>query len=132
MVVSEIMSEKPYCVRVSDRIATLRAKLKEADIRHLPVVEAGQLVGIVSERDLPPLMFPAAEGDVRPDPDNDSVVAIMSSDVVVVDPETPVDDVIDLMIEHRIGALPVVEAGSRRLVGIVSYIDVLRAARGVL
>ncbi|HWO11262.1 MAG TPA: CBS domain-containing protein [Polyangiaceae bacterium] len=131
MVVSEIMSEKPYAVRVSDRIATLRAKLKEADIRHLPVVEAGQLVGIVSERDLPPL-FLGTDGEVSPDPDSDSVVAIMSSDVVVVEPETEVDDVIDLMIEHRIGALPVVEAGSRHLVGIVSYIDVLRAAKGAL
>jgi acetoin utilization protein AcuB len=49
-----------------------------------------------------------------------------------VDPETEVSEAIDLMIEHRIGALPVVEPDSTKLVGIVSYVDVLRAARDLL
>lgn len=45
------------------------------------------------------------------------------------------DDVveaIDLMIEHRIGAVPVVEPGTGELLGIVSYVDALRAARDLL
>ena len=48
---------------------------------------------------------------------------------------TPGDDLveaIDLMIEHRIGAVPVVDDGGTELVGIVSYVDALRAAREAL
>jgi acetoin utilization protein AcuB len=56
----------------------------------------------------------------------------MSSDVVTVNPETEVGEAIDLMIEHRIGALPVVEADSTKLVGILRYVDALRAARELM
>lgn len=132
MVVSEIMSDEPLFARVSDRVGSLRAKLRQAGIRHMPVVEEGRLVGIVSDRDLPPLVFPRPEAGSDLDREGDRVSDIMSSDVFSVDPETDVDDVIDLMIEQRIGAVPVVEADSLRLVGIVSYIDVLRAAKGAL
>jgi acetoin utilization protein AcuB len=52
--------------------------------------------------------------------------------VVTVNPESDVAEVIDLMIEHKIGAVPVVEADSTRLVGIVSYVDALRAARDLV
>ena len=54
------------------------------------------------------------------------------ADVLFVHPESDVTEVVDLMIEHKIGALPVVEPGSLKLLGIVSYVDVLRAARDVL
>jgi acetoin utilization protein AcuB len=53
----------------------------------------------------------------------------MTTDVISVNPETELEEVVDLMIEHKIGAVPVVEADSSKLVGIVSYIDALRAAR---
>jgi acetoin utilization protein AcuB len=56
----------------------------------------------------------------------------MSTDVLSVDPETDVGEVVDLMIEHRVGAVPVVDADSEELVGIVSYMDVLRASRDLL
>jgi acetoin utilization protein AcuB len=56
----------------------------------------------------------------------------MSSDVVSVDPETELTEVVDIMLEYKIGALPVVEADSAELVGIISYIDALRAARPLL
>ena len=53
----------------------------------------------------------------------------MSAGVVSVDPETEVGEVVDLMIEHRIGAVPVVARGTDEIVGIVSYVDVLRASK---
>jgi CBS domain-containing protein len=49
--------------------------------------------------------------------------------VVTVQAEDDVVEVIDAMLEHKIGALPVVAADSSLVVGIVSYLDVLRAAR---
>lgn len=56
----------------------------------------------------------------------------MSSDVVCADVEAELADVVDLLLEHKVGAVPVVRAESREVVGIISYVDVLRALRDVL
>lgn len=55
------------------------------------------------------------------------MVKVMGSDVISVNPETELAEIVELLVEQRIGAIPVVRAGTRELVGIVSYIDVLRA-----
>ena len=49
-----------------------------------------------------------------------------------VDPDTDVKDVVELLIENKIGAVPVVRPDTREVVGIVSYIDALRALRDLL
>jgi CBS domain-containing protein len=51
----------------------------------------------------------------------------MSDDVIAAEPETDVIELITLFLEHKVGAIPVVLPDTRRIVGIVSYIDVLRA-----
>jgi acetoin utilization protein AcuB len=136
MIVREIMTPQPYAVEVTETVGDLMNKLAEADVRHLPVVDQGSLVGIVSDRDLRSIM--ASPLDTFNDPDEtrrllaSPIARLMSSDVVSVNPETDVTDVIDLMIEHRIGAVPVVEPNSDSLIGIVSYVDLLRAARDTL
>jgi acetoin utilization protein AcuB len=130
MVVEEIMSPDPFAVDVEATVETVLKQLMEADVRHLPVVENGALVGIVSDRDL----REAAPGGIWSDSPllGAPVSSVMSSNVVSVHPETDVVEAIDLIIEHRIGAVPVVEADSSKLVGIVSYVDALRAAREML
>jgi CBS domain-containing protein len=55
------------------------------------------------------------------------VVKVMSTDVISIDAETTLGDAIALLIEHKVGALPVVRPETRELVGILSYIDVLKA-----
>jgi acetoin utilization protein AcuB len=131
MIVQDIMTAVPLSVEVTERLAAARAKLFEADVRHLPVVDRGRLVGIISERDLPSdLVDPTARGGA--DRADRPISAFMSSDVLSVSPESELDEAIDLMIEHRIGAVPVVDADGDRLVGIVSYVDVLREMRGKL
>jgi CBS-domain-containing membrane protein len=140
MVIADIMTKNPVSAEASDTVRSVLATLLEMDVRHLPVLDEGQLVGIVSDRDLRNVQMPFFEDNSDEADDSalsttrqrlleQPISAIMSSDVLSVDPETDLADAVDLMIEHRVGAIPVVSPDTDDLVGIVSYIDVLKAAR---
>ncbi len=128
------MTTNPLTARLGTSVFDAIRTLESEQIRHLPIVEGGELVGIVSDRDL--LRFSHAA--LLEDPDaartrlQVAVSTVMTSDPSCVAPEDDVDDAIDLMLENRIGALPVVDEAEGRLVGILSYVDVMRAARGKL
>ena len=97
-------------------------------IRHLPVVSAGVVVGIVSQRDL----YRAAVSSMlqlQPSAEREwlasvPVRAVMSSNVITAAPDDSVHSAVELMLRHRIGCLPIVEHG--KLVGLVSETDCLR------
>lgn len=134
MEVREIMTSNPLTARLGTTVFDAIRTLESEQIRHLPIVEGGELVGIVSDRDL--LRFSHAA--LLEDPDaartrlQVAVSTVMTSDPSCVAPDDDIDDAIDLMLENRIGALPVVDEAEGRLVGILSYVDVMRAARGKL
>jgi acetoin utilization protein AcuB len=134
MVVAEVMTTRVATADVRTSVRAVMQRLHDLDVRHLPIVEDERLVGIVSDRDLRDVTARlVAGGEPRATVVLDGPIAdVMSSDVVSVDPETELGEVVDLMIEHHVGALPVVAPGSAALVGIVSYVDVLRAARDEL
>jgi acetoin utilization protein AcuB len=110
--------------------------MRELDIRHLPVVQDGELVGMVSDRDVAYLdvarLLEAEGADGLQRQLTTPVIEIMSADVVYVEPDTGLGDVIELMRERKIGAVPVVTTGTREVVGIVSYVDVLGAVQDLL
>ena len=56
----------------------------------------------------------------------------MSADVISVRPETEVADVIGLLLEGRVGALPVIRPDTREVLGIISYVDIRRALHNQL
>ncbi len=127
-----IMTVAPVCVTTRTRLGEAISVMYENDIRHLPVLEGQRLAGILSDRDLRALWDPALDVQIRDGRVYDRRVSeFMSTDLLTVSEEDPIDDVIDLLVEHRIGAAPVIDADGT-LVGIVSYIDILRAAQGRL
>lgn len=133
MEVSEIMTPNPESADVTESIRSVLMKLIELDVRHIPIVEEGELVGMISDRDLRTYLLPsvseletANNADARFDR---PISSVMQGDVLSVNLETEVGEVIDLMIDQRIGALPVIDAINGTLMGIVSYIDVLRISR---
>ena len=131
MQISEIMTKDPVVAKRDTSIYEAMRTLETEEIRHLPVVDDGEVVGILSERDVARfsravLLEPEAARTRLQAP----VSEIMTADPVSVEPDDDVDDAIDLMLENRCGALPVVAGRDGALVGIVSYVDVLRAARG--
>ena len=131
MIASEVMTRDPISVGPSTSVAQVWDIMREMEIRHVPVVERGKLLGIVSDRDLARLDVAGiltAEGtDALRQELSTPVVRIMSSDVISIDTDTELSDAIELFIEHKVGALPVLERETRELAGILSYIDVLKA-----
>lgn len=132
MVTSEIMTRDPETADATATVGEVITKLHELDVRHLPILSDGELIGIVSDRDLQSFSVPELsrlmEGEFT-ERLATPISEVMEGDVISVNPETDVKELIDLMIEHKIGALPVVDEETRELAGIVSYIDLLRAVR---
>jgi acetoin utilization protein AcuB len=130
MIAADIMTENPRTILATDPVSDAVDLLHSSNIRHLPVVDSrGQLIGILSDRDLGPLMrtlIEGAETERLVVPLSDRPVAdFMSGGVVSVGLDADVSEVIELMLDERIGAVPVVDAGDY-VRGIISYVDVLR------
>lgn len=129
MVVEEIMSERPYTVEANQSVREAMNQLMSQDIRHLPVLDGEVLVGMLSDRDVRGIAAETLTGDPA-DQLSAPVSEVMTSDPITVSPESEVVEAIDLMLEHKVGALPVV--AEDKLVGILSYVDLLRVARSAL
>jgi len=136
MIARDLMTPDPLTVTPQASIAEAWDVMRELAVRHVPVVEDGVLVGMLSDRERAQVNIArvlGAEGaDALRGGLKTPIVEVMSSDVISVEPETEVGEVINLLLEHKIGALPVVEPGTRDVIGIISYIDVLRALQDLL
>jgi acetoin utilization protein AcuB len=123
--ISRYMTRDPWTIGPEERIATAYEVMASHTVRHLPVVERGEVVGIVSQRDL---FF--LEGLRRIDPEVGKVEAAMTPEPYAVPPEAPVDEVARRMAESRFGAALVVKEG--KLLGIFTTMDALRALTDVI
>jgi acetoin utilization protein AcuB len=132
----DVMTPNPVTVAPQATLAEVWDLMRDANIRHVPVVEDGALVGILSDRDLGSLdvarLLTTEGADALKRELSTPVVDIMSADVIFVQAETDLGEVIDLMLESKVGAIPVVRPETREVAGIVSYIDVLRAVRDLI
>lgn len=137
MLVRDIMRADPVTATRQTRLPDLLRLLQQRGFRHLPVVEAGRLVGIVSDRDLKQAMVSAGsttEGRERERLlDRLTAGEIMTGEVVTTGPTCGVEEAARVMATRKISALPVTDGD--RLVGIVTETDVLELfvrAMGVL
>jgi CBS domain-containing protein len=136
VIARDLMTPNPVTVTPDATVAEAWDLMRELDIRHVPVVQDGALVGMLSDRDLVYLdvgRVLAAEGvDAVRRELGTPVVKVMTSDVIFVESDAELGDVVELLIENKIGAVPVVRPETREVVGIVSYIDALRALQDLL
>ena len=123
--VSEILDEKGHRVLMIDADASVLEAVKQmvaANVGSLLVTDDGEIAGVVTERDF----LRSVAGDDGGD-SGASVREIMSSPLVVVTPQTSVDECMALMTNRRIRHVPVVDDGE--VTGIVSIGDVVNAQR---
>lgn len=120
MLVREMMRSPVTTIEASARLQEAALLFRNRGFRHLPVVEEGRLVGVLTDRDLR-----WATSSMCPEPRTlaDPVRSAMTSPTVTVDPLDPVEDAARIMREQKIGCLPVTDGPD--LVGIVTGMDIL-------
>jgi acetoin utilization protein AcuB len=130
MTIRELMSGGLITVRRETPVLEARDLMAKERIRHLLVTEAGGLLlGIVTDRDirlnLPSRATSLSVWEINHLLTKLTVGQVMTQSVIVIGPDRPARDGAQLMLDHKIGALPVLEDG--RLVGIITETDVVRA-----
>ncbi len=125
--VRDIMSAEVTTLGRNDTLLLAKDIMNLGRIRHFPVVEDDELVGVVSQRDL----YRASLGTVMQYGEKAQraflesiVVKEIMVDPISIGPDATVGDAARLMMEHKIGCLPVLE--DNRLVGIVTETDMLQ------
>lgn len=135
MRVSRYMTAKVITARPDDGIRETFFRMRQSRVRHLPVVdEKGGLVGFISDRDLrrPDWVDEAVDvSHAYQLEDHLSVGDLMTTNVEVVHTYDPIAKVVEIMLDRRYGALPVLDK-DENLVGILSAIDLLRALAELL
>jgi acetoin utilization protein AcuB len=116
--IAHYMTRQPWSVQLDDSISVARHMLAEREIRHLPILDGDELVGMVVERDL----VAAAE--------HMGTVADVMTSVRAVDAGTPLSDVLELMAERRSDAVVVTREG--RVDGIFTAMDAVRVLQELI
>jgi acetoin utilization protein AcuB len=124
-VVRQYMTPAPQSIGPTSSLASARRLMTQHRVRHLPVVDGGRIVGQLSERDL----F-LVESFPNVNPTDVRVEEAMVHDVFTVGPETPVGEVVETMIERKLGSAVVCEG--ERVVGVFTTIDALQALHETL
>jgi acetoin utilization protein AcuB len=132
MEVHEIMQTDVAVLSPRASLREVADLMHDRDVRHVPVLEGGQVVGIVSDRDVRCYLTELyrSEPEITPSSARKAIPVreVMQSKPVAVDASADVRDVIDLLLDFKIGAV-VVSDTEGHLQGIVSYEDVLRGLR---
>jgi acetoin utilization protein AcuB len=119
MKVSEWMTKDVISITKDRSIQECVNLMKRHSIRHLPVVEDGKLVGLVTEGDMRQIFLASLIEDL-------TIKDVMISDPITVSPDTEIEDAAKVIFYNKIGGLPVVDEEDR-LLGIITVADILAA-----
>lgn len=125
--VADWMTETVLAVETFDSIAIARQLMAKHRVNQLPVLDDDRLVGIVTDRDIrdayPTSLMINRTEEIDRFAEKVTVEEVMTHDVFIVRPETPLATAVGLLRRHRIGSLPVLR--NQKLVGIITRSDIL-------
>ena len=127
MKVVDVMTKDPLTLTPTDAIGQADELMNTNKIRQLPVVKGKELLGIITDRDIRSFL----SGSLLESPEAreralaSEVQEIMTAEPITVSPDDDLQEAIELMIDEKIGGIPVVDE-AEGLVGIVTYVDILR------
>jgi len=116
--VRDFMTPAPHSIGRDQPLSVAIDRMRGFDVRHLPVLDGGRLVGVLSQRDV---LFVETLRDI--DPKTVTVEEAMSTEVYAVAPQTSLADVAKEMAHHKYGCVVVVEGA--RVAGIFTSVDAL-------
>ncbi|HTR52741.1 MAG TPA: CBS domain-containing protein, partial [Kofleriaceae bacterium] len=124
---ADVMSEPAVTITRDDPLLVAVGLMAEHQLRHLPVIEAGLVIGMLSDRDVrtavgDPVRFITGPEAMRLITVRDA----MTGPAITVAAQAPLTELATEFADDKLGALPVVDR-ERKLLGVVSYVDVLRA-----
>ena len=127
------MKDKVVSISADDTLRVVKEIMEHGSVRHLPVVRGGDLVGVVSQRDL----LKASLSNVMGLPAEEqalflegvSITEVMSAPPITIEAEAGLDQAAREMATRKIGCLPVVDSG--QFVGIITETDLLRHFAGL-
>lgn len=117
----EVMTRNVTCITPDYSAREAYQAMMALQVRHLPVVVDGKLCGIVSDRDLLPLIRKSPDGTIAVTAH--SVEEVMTESPITAEPSTTVARMAEQMLAYRIDALPIIK--NDRLVGVVTSTDLL-------
>jgi len=127
MLVGDIISGKVITINIKDDVKKAFELMKSKKIRHIPVLDGGKLVGIITNTDLRQVLIPSksegAEQTFYFTSKFSTVGEIMTKGTITVTPQTDVEEAARLLQHYKIGGLPVVEGD--KLVGMITGTDIL-------
>jgi len=126
--VSKIMATDVVALDRNASLGIAKEIMDQRRLRHFPVVEQGNVVGVVSQRDLfrasLASMLGYEERTKKVFLDNLSIKGIMSDPPITVTADTGISEAARLMVEKKVGCLPVVDG--KRLIGLITETDFLK------
>jgi acetoin utilization protein AcuB len=133
LLAQDILTKKTFTITLADSLESAVSLMSTHEIRHLPVVDCDKVIGMLSDRDvreaLPSFSEIMAQPDVARTRFSAPLSLIVRLGVATIPPTATIPEIIDVLVEQKIGAVPVVRPRTGELEGIVSYVDVLTALR---
>jgi acetoin utilization protein AcuB len=123
--ISRYMTTCPHSIRIDSTLEHALGMMKEYNFRHLPVLDGGKLVGVITDRDIKNVL--SLDGA---NPKEVLVSDAHTEEAFSVSPEAPLDVVCEQMAKDKIGSALVVD--NKKLVGIFTWVDALNATNSLL
>lgn len=129
MFVQDRMSTHPLTIDPDESVSNTHRYMQEQKVRHLPVVDkSGRMIGLVTEADLlkaePSSATSLSMWEIHSLLMKVKVRSVMVREVITASEDTPIEEAAHLMLEHKIGCLPVMR--DDHLVGIITETDIFR------
>jgi CBS domain-containing protein len=126
MKVIDVMTKDPLTVQAMETVGAAEVLMSNNSFRQLPVVSERKLVGIVTDRDIRSFLSGSLyDPDAREKALNAKIKDVMTTDPLTLSPDHELQEAVELLIDEKIGGIPVI-TDAAELVGIVTYVDVLR------
>lgn len=123
--VQKFMTTQPHTIGSDQTLVKAEKMMREHQIRHLPVLKAGRLIGILTDRDIK--LVETLNGV---DPENVKVEEAFTENPYVTKPSAPINEVCAMMAENKYGCALIED--NQKLVGIFTWIDALNALNDLL